>query len=149
MILEVYRDFSKSKRGSKKVHLACDQCSTEYTIKYYRHYTEKESYYSRACSNMSLKVGGKSYNRKLQADIARYGCHSSKSIVTKSKMRETCERVYSGTSSIASSKVPRDKVALKTFYRDKEQNKWFKKNNLKLIRITDKEFEKDGYSLTL
>lgn len=50
---------------------------------------------------------------------------------------------------IKSSKSPRDEVILKTFYRDQEQNKWFKENNLKLIRVTDKEFEKEGFSLTL
>ena len=31
----------------------------------------------------------------------------------------------------------------KCYYKDKRQNKWFLKNNLKLVRVTDKEFEKN------
>lgn len=37
-------------------------------------------------------------------------------------------------------KSPRDKIIYRTFLRDQEQNEWFKKNKLKLIRVTDKEF---------
>lgn len=37
-------------------------------------------------------------------------------------------------------KNPRDKTIYKTWCRDKEQNEWFYKNKLKLIRITDKDW---------
>ena len=49
---------------------------------------------------------------------------------------------------IKSSNNPRDKVILETFYRDQFQDQWFKKNNLKLIRITDKQF-KHGKNLDI
>lgn len=36
-------------------------------------------------------------------------------------------------------KNPRDKVIYETYLRDQEQNKWFKENNLKLVRVKDKD----------
>lgn len=41
---------------------------------------------------------------------------------------------------IENSESPCDRAIAKAYYRDIEQNVWFKKNNLKLIRITDREF---------
>ena len=42
---------------------------------------------------------------------------------------------------LSESKSPRDKVILGTVLRDIEQNKWFTKNNLKLVRVTDEEYK--------
>lgn len=44
-------------------------------------------------------------------------------------------------STIKEFKNPIDKVIYKTYLRDLEQIEWFKKNNKKLVRITDKEFK--------
>lgn len=44
-------------------------------------------------------------------------------------------------------KTKRDKTILSTIERDKKQNQWFKENNLRLIRITDKEFKDRGDSI--
>lgn len=45
-------------------------------------------------------------------------------------------------STIKQFKNPRDKVIYATYLRDQEQNEWFKKSNVKLIRIKDEEFRK-------
>lgn len=47
---------------------------------------------------------------------------------------------------IRESKSSRDKQILKGVARDKKQNKWFKANKLRLIRITDQEFSKEDFS---
>lgn len=44
-------------------------------------------------------------------------------------------------STIKEFKNPIDKVIYKTYLRDLEQIEWFKENNKKLVRITDKEFK--------
>jgi hypothetical protein len=46
---------------------------------------------------------------------------------------------------ISKSLSPRDKRIIKGYFVDLEQNEWFEKNNLKLLRITDKEFENGSY----
>lgn len=47
---------------------------------------------------------------------------------------------------IASSKSKRDANICKCYYKDSEQNAWFKTNNLMLVRITDKEVKRGDFS---
>lgn len=46
---------------------------------------------------------------------------------------------------IVKSPSPRDKRIVKGYFTDLEQNEWFEKRGLKLLRITDEEFENGSY----